>query len=167
MGFLTEGRALSWEEAAEKAEYVREHGIEQLLAIYHKVKDRKNDSFKWGDEVEYILLSVDEEGQKTRLCLRGAELLHVLQEPERTDPRYASAAQLHLSLSALTSAQHCRDAVAAGVRLLHGGGHARPALHFQLSPVQARADQHEAAQRAGGGSAQGVRAFLAGPAAGR
>jgi len=85
MGFLTEGRALSWAEAAEKAEYVRDHGIEQLLAIYHKVKDRKNDSFKWGDEVEYILLSVDEKGETTRLCLRGAEILHVLQEPERRD----------------------------------------------------------------------------------
>lgn len=89
MGFLTEGRALSWDEAAEQAEYVRDHGIEQLLAIYHKVKDRKNDSFKWGDEVEYILLAVDDEGQKTRLCLRGAEILHVLQEPERIDPSTA------------------------------------------------------------------------------
>lgn len=51
MGFMAEGNTLGWKEAAEQSRYIRQHGIQQLLNIYRKYKDRKNDTLKWGDEV--------------------------------------------------------------------------------------------------------------------
>ena len=60
MGFMAEGNTLGWEEAAKHAEFIRQHGIQQLLSIYNKYKDRKNDRLQWGDEVclSLFLLSV-------------------------------------------------------------------------------------------------------------
>lgn len=51
MGLLTEGEALSWEETKKHAKHVQEHGIQQFINLYQKLKDRKNDELKWGDEV--------------------------------------------------------------------------------------------------------------------
>lgn len=51
MGLLSQGKPLSWEEAKEQAEYVREQGIKQFLNQYAKYKGRRGDNLKWGDEV--------------------------------------------------------------------------------------------------------------------
>jgi glutamate--cysteine ligase catalytic subunit len=51
MGLLTLGNPLSWEETKRYVQFIREHGIEQFIQIYKKVKDRRNDCLKWGDEV--------------------------------------------------------------------------------------------------------------------
>ena len=51
MGLLVLGTPLHWDEARVHANFIREHGITQLLNIYHAVKDRVNDSLLWGDEV--------------------------------------------------------------------------------------------------------------------
>ena len=50
MGLLTQGRPLTWEETKKYTEFIREHGIEQFIQIYNKLKDRRNDCLKWGDE---------------------------------------------------------------------------------------------------------------------
>lgn len=42
---------MSWEEAKQHADYVREHGIDQFLKIWHRLKDRTGDVLLWGDEV--------------------------------------------------------------------------------------------------------------------
>eukprot|EP00054_Salpingoeca_dolichothecata_P027989 m.208962 g.208962 ORF g.208962 m.208962 type:complete len:639 (-) comp26094_c2_seq4:71-1987(-) len=84
MGFLTTGNTLEWEKAKQLAEYVREHGITQLLAIYHKLKDRKGDILLWGDEIEYMVIRFDEDNQKAQVSLRAHELLEVLGEEEKT-----------------------------------------------------------------------------------
>ena len=55
MGLLSEGKPLSWAETKKNASLVKKVGIQQFLALYHKVKDRK-DVLKWGDEVSAILL---------------------------------------------------------------------------------------------------------------
>lgn len=52
MGLLTQGRPLTWEETKHYTQFIREHGIEQFLQIYNKIKDRRNDCLKWGDEVD-------------------------------------------------------------------------------------------------------------------
>lgn len=54
MGLLSEGKPLSWSEAAEKADYVREQGIIQFLNQYEKYKDRRGDNLVWGDEVPLV-----------------------------------------------------------------------------------------------------------------
>lgn len=55
MGLLSEGKPLSWAETKKHAELVRRVGIQQFLAIYHRLRDRKGDVLKWGDEVGYFL----------------------------------------------------------------------------------------------------------------
>ena len=51
MGLLSEGTPLSWEETKKHAELVRRMGVLQFLASYHRLKDRRGDELKWGDEV--------------------------------------------------------------------------------------------------------------------
>ncbi|KAF6113891.1 glutamate-cysteine ligase catalytic subunit [Phyllostomus discolor] len=89
MGLLSQGSPLSWEETKRHADHVRRHGILQFLNIYHAVKDRHKDVLKWGDEVEYMLVSFDHEHEKVQLILFGEELLETLQEKgERTNPNH-------------------------------------------------------------------------------
>lgn len=51
MGLLTEGHPLSWEETKALADHVRKHGIIQFVNLYHRLKNRKDDILKFGDEV--------------------------------------------------------------------------------------------------------------------
>jgi hypothetical protein len=51
MGLLSKGTPLDWDDAKTHADHVRKHGIEQFLAIYHRLRDRRNDNLLWGDEV--------------------------------------------------------------------------------------------------------------------
>ena len=57
MGLLTVGRPLAWEETKDYIEFVRRHGVEQFINTYQKLKDRRNDCLKWGDEVGGRILS--------------------------------------------------------------------------------------------------------------
>nr|XP_048279978.1 glutamate--cysteine ligase catalytic subunit isoform X3 [Myodes glareolus] len=89
MGLLSQGSPLSWEETKRHADHVRRHGILQFLHIYHAVKDRHKDVLKWGDEVEYMLVSFDHENRKVQLVLSGEDVLETLQEQgERTNPNH-------------------------------------------------------------------------------
>ncbi|KWU43246.1 glutamate-cysteine ligase catalytic subunit [Rhodotorula sp. JG-1b] len=91
MGLLALGTPLPWSEAKQHADYVREHGIEQLLHIWHNLKDRTGDRLLWGDEIEYIVISYDDEHKNARLSLRQTEILQDLQadadERRRTPSR--------------------------------------------------------------------------------
>ena len=51
MGLLSQGTPLPWSEAQKHADAVRRQGIEQLLVIFHRLKDKSHDQLKWGDEV--------------------------------------------------------------------------------------------------------------------
>ena len=51
MGLLSEGKPLSWADTKKNAWIVHKTGILQFISIYHKLKDRKGDTLKWGDEV--------------------------------------------------------------------------------------------------------------------
>ena len=51
MGLLSEGKPLSWPETKKHAQLVHKVGVQQFLAIYHRLKDRRGDQLKWGDEV--------------------------------------------------------------------------------------------------------------------
>lgn len=51
MGLLSEGSPLSWEETKKLSKHVREHGIEQFINLYRRLKNRTGDVLKWGDEV--------------------------------------------------------------------------------------------------------------------
>ncbi|KAF2073777.1 hypothetical protein CYY_004911 [Polysphondylium violaceum] len=86
MGFIAEGNTLVWEDAEQYAQYVKDHGIIQFLNIYNANKDRFADQFKWGDEVEYILISKDQDGKSFKLKLRAHEILDKLFQEEKMNP---------------------------------------------------------------------------------
>uniref|UniRef100_A0A671L078 Glutamate--cysteine ligase n=1 Tax=Sinocyclocheilus anshuiensis TaxID=1608454 RepID=A0A671L078_9TELE len=89
MGLLSQGSPLNWEETKKHADHVREHGILQFLNIYNKVKDRQKDVLKWGDEVEYMLVEMDDKNEKVRLVLNGKDVLETLQEKgEKINPNH-------------------------------------------------------------------------------
>ena len=52
MGLLSEGKPFSWADTKKNAGHVHRVGIKQFLALYHRLKDRKGDVLKWGDEVK-------------------------------------------------------------------------------------------------------------------
>ncbi|CAK1548462.1 unnamed protein product [Leptosia nina] len=86
MGLLTEGSPLTWEETKALAEHVRQHGIEQFINLYRKLRDRTGDVLKWGDEVEYIIVKFDDKNQRATVSLRAADILPELQKKELEDP---------------------------------------------------------------------------------
>uniref|UniRef100_A0A1A9W258 Glutamate--cysteine ligase n=1 Tax=Glossina brevipalpis TaxID=37001 RepID=A0A1A9W258_9MUSC len=86
MGLLSEGSPLSWEETKALAQHVREHGIQQFINLYHRLKDRQDDVLKWGDEVEYIIVKFDDQQKVARVSLTARELLAKLNEKEHADP---------------------------------------------------------------------------------
>lgn len=53
MGLLALGTPMPWDEVKQHADYVRKHGIEQFLKIWHRLKDRTGDVLLWGDEVRF------------------------------------------------------------------------------------------------------------------
>lgn len=83
MGLLVEGKALSPDEIKEKAEYIRDHGIEQFLNIWKNLKDVDNDEFKYGDELECAILIIDDENKTVKLSVRGAEIKDYLNYMEK------------------------------------------------------------------------------------
>jgi len=93
MGILVVGSPLSWEETKKHADYVREHGLQQLIHIYNKYKDRTSDVLKWGDEVEYMIIKHNTGEKKMQLVLRGEDLFESLdssQQDELWRPEFAS-----------------------------------------------------------------------------
>lgn len=87
MGLLSEGSPLSWEETKALAQHVREHGIEQFINLYARLRDRQGDVLKWGDEVEYIIVRFDDERKAAQVSLKAREMLAVLNEKEAADPQ--------------------------------------------------------------------------------
>ncbi|KAI8055820.1 glutamate-cysteine ligase-domain-containing protein [Syncephalis plumigaleata] len=83
MGLLSLGTPLHWKEAKQYANHVRQNGIEQFLSIYHRVKERQHDRLRWGDEVEYMVISYDDEQHNARLSLRVFEILAELEKEEK------------------------------------------------------------------------------------
>ncbi|GAB5592020.1 glutamate--cysteine ligase [Umbelopsis nana] len=83
MGLLSLGTPLKWSEAKQYADHVRSHGIDQFLAIYNKMKDKQKDCLLWGDEVEYIVISYDDENKNAKISLRVFEMLAILQKDEQ------------------------------------------------------------------------------------
>lgn len=55
MGQLEVGQALPlpWKDVQAFVDYIREHGITQLINIFHRLKDRHGDKLQWGDEVVF------------------------------------------------------------------------------------------------------------------
>ncbi|TFK68697.1 glutamate-cysteine ligase catalytic subunit [Pluteus cervinus] len=75
MGLLYLGTPLTWDEAKKYADHVRFHGITQFLNTWDRLKDRHGDELLWGDEVEYMVITLDDEEKNATLSLRQTEIL--------------------------------------------------------------------------------------------
>ena len=84
MGLLSTGTPLKWDEAAKYADFIRRNGIEQLINNYHNQKNKNNDSLKWGDEIESILVQwIKKDGKDVALLsMRGYECYEAMLEIE-------------------------------------------------------------------------------------
>ncbi|KXT10033.1 hypothetical protein AC579_1223 [Pseudocercospora musae] len=82
MGLLAVGTPLDWPEAKKVADHVRQWGIEQLLAIWKRAKGKERDALLWGDEIEYLVVSFDDEQRNVKLSLRQADILEALANDE-------------------------------------------------------------------------------------
>ncbi|CAN6618110.1 glutamate--cysteine ligase [Trichomonascus vanleenenianus] len=83
MGLLSLGVPLDWPEVKPLADYVRTHGIEQLINIYNRTKDIKGDKLLWGDEIESMVVEIDDEAKTAKLSLRQAQILDELAKAEK------------------------------------------------------------------------------------
>ncbi|XP_065919310.1 glutamate--cysteine ligase catalytic subunit-like [Dysidea avara] len=86
MGLLSQGKPLSWEDTKKYADLVRKVGIQQLVAIYHRMRDRTNDPLKFGDEIEYTIVRLDHEKKVAQLALIGPETLDKITSKEEKIP---------------------------------------------------------------------------------
>ncbi|KAL0482831.1 glutamate-cysteine ligase catalytic subunit [Acrasis kona] len=78
MGLLRVGKPMGWHEALPIVPYVKEHGIQQFLNLYNKLKDRSGDVLKWGDEIEYMIIKRDDDAKTVKLSLRAKQILENL-----------------------------------------------------------------------------------------
>lgn len=82
MGLLSLGTPMHWDEAKKYADHVRTHGIIQFLNLWEATKDSQKDCLLWGDEIEYMVVSYDDENEKAKLSLRVWEILLELAKEE-------------------------------------------------------------------------------------
>lgn len=79
MGLLSLGTPLDWPETEKLANHIRHHGITQFLHTWDRWVGRKGEPLLWGDEIEYMVISLDEEKRRALLSLRQSEILEELQ----------------------------------------------------------------------------------------
>lgn len=87
MGFLDVGTPLSWADSAAVRDYVKLHGIEQLLFLWRKNRDRKDGGLRWGEEVEYSLVDIDSNTNHSRVYADAVEILEELSLREHIRPK--------------------------------------------------------------------------------
>ncbi|VEU20784.1 DEKNAAC101764 [Brettanomyces naardenensis] len=75
MGLLSQGTPLAWPESRKLNEHVRDNGVLQLISCYNAAKERANDPFLWGDEIEYQMIRIDDEKKIAQLALDESEVL--------------------------------------------------------------------------------------------
>lgn len=80
MGLLSVGTPLHWNESKKHADHVRNNGITQLLQAYKISAERNNDKFYWGDEIEYMLVSLNDSDKSLKLSIDHDWVLDNLSE---------------------------------------------------------------------------------------
>lgn len=82
MGLLSvQGHPLTWAESQAYIPYVKEHGIDQFIAIYNACKDRADDRFLWGDEIEGLIIQMPRAGHggEAQLVLSGYDIIEAVE----------------------------------------------------------------------------------------
>lgn len=74
MGLLVDGQPLPPEDLKIVQAYIRQHGIQQFINTWRRLKNVQNDELKFGDEIECGIFAVDAEKRTAKLSIRGAEV---------------------------------------------------------------------------------------------
>lgn len=85
MGLLKVGAPIGWEDSKPFLRYIREHGIQQFLNTWFRVKDISEDMLKYGEEIEVGIFKVDYENNTVKLSIRAPEVRAQLLEREDAD----------------------------------------------------------------------------------
>eukprot|EP00545_Synedropsis_sp_CCMP1620_P000294 CAMPEP_0119008490 /NCGR_PEP_ID=MMETSP1176-20130426/3727_1 /TAXON_ID=265551 /ORGANISM="Synedropsis recta cf, Strain CCMP1620" /LENGTH=929 /DNA_ID=CAMNT_0006960827 /DNA_START=65 /DNA_END=2854 /DNA_ORIENTATION=- len=83
MGLLKVGTPKSWDDSKKDLRYIRRAGVNQFISTYNRVKHFKGDNLLWGDEIEYGIFKLDDQGKKVRIALRGKEVMDELNRKEK------------------------------------------------------------------------------------
>lgn len=81
MGLLSLGTPLDWHKSKKFNEHVRDNGIEQLINIFRQHASRANDTYFWGDEVEYMLVDVNDTKRTAKLSIENDHILEDFNDP--------------------------------------------------------------------------------------
>lgn len=60
-----------------------ENSRQQLLATWRRAKGKERDALLWGDEIEYLVVTYDDDKRQVRLSLRQADILEALASDEK------------------------------------------------------------------------------------
>jgi glutamate--cysteine ligase catalytic subunit len=74
MGLLVDGQPLPPEDLKVVNAYIRQHGVQQFINTWRRLKNVQNDELKFGDEIECGIFAVDSEKRTAKLSIRGAEV---------------------------------------------------------------------------------------------
>ena len=74
----------TWEEMKPLIPKLKRQGLEQFVHNYTRMKGRGDYPFKWGDEVEQLIVRVDDEAKKVRLVIKATEVLDKLKKFNET-----------------------------------------------------------------------------------
>ncbi|KAG8896384.1 hypothetical protein FRC00_006032, partial [Tulasnella sp. 408] len=88
MGLIVDGTALPWDKGKGFAGHIKDHGITQLLNIWRTSKDRRSLPFKWGEEIECMVIAFNDQEKNAKLALCQEELLPRLKD--QTMPSFQS-----------------------------------------------------------------------------
>ncbi len=85
MVLISNGYLLKWDEICENIETLRNKSLNELVKIYNKFKDIKDDPFKWGDEIELSLIKFDHENKRVHLLLKAEEFFDFIDELKKKE----------------------------------------------------------------------------------
>ncbi|KAH7691430.1 CRE-GCS-1 protein, partial [Aphelenchoides avenae] len=88
MGLLKDGLPLTWEQIVPHLESIKNQGIMQFINLYHRTKGIQGSEFKWGDEVEFVIIKFDHAKKKVRVATKAHDLLDLLQAEQRVCSKF-------------------------------------------------------------------------------
>ena len=84
MVLIKEGRLLSYPEIRENLGVLRKKSVDQFIHVYNRHKGIENDSFKWGDEIEFSLVKFDHANKRVQLLLKADQFFESVDAAEKT-----------------------------------------------------------------------------------
>ena len=82
MVLVSDDHTLDWSEIEPIREKYRKKVLNEFVRVWNKYKDIENDPFKWGDEIELLLVKFDHENKRVQLLLKSQEFFDYMNKNE-------------------------------------------------------------------------------------